>query len=370
MDRFDRRAGGTELADLRTEVAALRAEVQARRSETAQRPRPGPELATSGTAPAPSPKVAPRSEEFRAREEAVRAREAAQAQRKTWTEALRSLKDVAARDTALAEMRAAFDGTDEGRRLAALQLARWLGDVEYDRADWRKGILPHAKSKEPDVRLAALMALAWVQPEPADLALWSDAVRDADRNNAEQVAYAIVNTAGGVLRGAAADSVLHLLREGTNIKKAFVIRGLQQVKEWDPAVEARLIGIVRAAPAHDYDSGYYFHFITSRLDPKSDAVLDLMLEKVEAGKGELETIVRGFRVGLDERQKERVAEALLGYAENAGNARTVRWLAQGLEHVASARLVPRMQALIAGEGVDKYAKQAVEKAIEAARTRR
>jgi len=362
-------AGEAEVTELRAAVDALRAEVRALQAERAS---PGPVLHASGSAPTPAsrPQVVPRSEAFRAREDAARTLEAAQAQRKTWYDAVRSLKDGSAREAALTEMRAAFGGKDEARRLAALQLARWLGDTEYDRADWRKGILPHVKSEDAATRQAALIALAWVQPEASDLAWWADAAKGADRNNAEELARAIVKTADGVLRGAAADAVLELLRDGTDIKKAFVIRGLQGVKEWDPAAETRLIEIVRAAPAHDYDSAYYFHFITSRLDPKSDAVVDLMLEKIEEGKGEIETIVRGFRVGLDERQRDRVADALLGYAENAANASMVRNLAQGLAHVATARHVGRMQALIAGEGVDRHVIQAVERALEAARTRR
>jgi len=287
----------------------------------------------------------------------------------TWLKAVRSLKDADARETALAEMRAAFDGTDDVARLAALQLARWIGNVPYDHADFRRGILPHARSQDPEIRHAARLALAWVQPEASDVALLAEEARTADRNDAESIAMALTRASGGVIRGETAEAVLHLLRDGTRIKKALVIRGLQSAKEWDPAVEARLIEIVRSVPAHDYDSAYYFHFITPHLDPKSDAVVQLMLDRLAEGKSSPETLVRGFRVGLDDRQKERVADALLDMMENAGTAFTVRSLGEALAYVASARHVERMQALVAGDGVDKAAKAAIERAIDAVRRR-
>ncbi len=357
-------------AELQQTISALRAEVKTLRKA---QPSEGPELATSGKRPAVPPAGAQKpveTPEARAKREALAERRKRMwAQRKAWGDAVRSLKDKAAREQALGEMRAAFDGADEERRLAALLMARWLGNVTYDRADWRGAILPHAKSADPEVRLAALTALAYVQPEASDIGLWKEAVAGAGRSNGEEIAQAIVRTAGGVLEGEAAEAVLHLLRDGTRIKRAMVIRGLQSVKTWDPAVEARLLEVVRTSRGGDSVEHYYFHFIAARLDPKSDAVLDLILEKIETGRGGLQTIVRGFRTGLDDRQKERAADALIDCAENAPDAYTVRLLAEALGRVAGARHIARMEALIAGEDVDKYARMAVEDAIRQARRR-
>lgn len=358
-------ADPSAVAELRAAVETLRAEVQSLREE---RPQPGPTLKTSGTTPTERPKAAPRTAEYKARESKQRRQEAANAQRKTWYDAIRSLKAGDARETALAEMRAAFDSDDDTLRLAALQLSRWLGNIEYDRAAWRAAILPHTKSADGATQAAALVALAYVQPDESDLALWPEAAKRADRSTAEGMAHAIVRTAEGVLQGDAADAVLHLLRDGTDIRKAFVVRGLQSVKQWDPVVEARLVEIVGAAPASSYDSSYFFHFITPRMDPKSDAIVDLMLAKIEEGKSNIQTLIRGFHDGLDERQKAHAADKLVGYAENA-NAYTVRYIAEALGHVASARHVDRMAALIAGDDVDKYAKNAMEHAIQRAKRR-
>ncbi|MDJ0522476.1 MAG: hypothetical protein QNJ90_10450 [Planctomycetota bacterium] len=357
-----------DIATLRAAVQSLRAEVRALREE---RRSAGPVLEAKGTKPSTRPRaVKPRSEEFKQREENRRRQETLRAKRKAWWDAIRSLKDNEARATAIAEVRAAFDGDDDMLRLNALQLARWLGKLDYDRDDWRAAILPHVQSEDRMTRTAALIALAYVKPEASDINHWPDVAKDSDRNNAEEMAHAITRTADGILRDEAATAVLHLLRPGTNIKKAFVIRGLQSVKEWDPAVEARLVEIVGKAPAHDYDSGYFFHFVTPRMDPKSDAILELMLKKIEAGRSSIQTLSRGFRKGLDERQKSHAADKLLDYAENADNAYTVRWLAEALQFVASMRHVDRMAALVSGDDVDQHAKSAMERAMQAARTRR
>ena len=208
------------IAELRAAVASLRADVDTLRAQAAR--------TTAG------PKTAPRDPAFAEREAKVRRRRsvgdaqrnrstAVAQQRKIWYDAVRSLREGAPREKALAEMRAALDGDDEVRLLSALQLARWLGTVEYDRADFRRGVLPHAKSEDPEVRRAALIALAWVQPDKADLALWADTVKSADRSSAEEIAQALVRTSDGVIRGGTADAVLHLLRDGTQIRKPTII---------------------------------------------------------------------------------------------------------------------------------------------------
>ena len=95
-----------------------------------------------------------------------------------------------------------------------------------------------------------------------------------------------------------------------------------------------------------------------------------MLDRIAEGKGSIQTIVRGFRVGLSDEQKDYAADKLLTYAENASSAYTVRFLAEALEHVARVVHVARLQALIAGDGVDKHVMRAVERAVAAAKGRR
>ncbi len=368
--------GSDELAELRSAVNELRKEVRSLREEHVDRRMPVLQASNTKRASA-SHSATPRSESFKKREEKARVNRArrqrdveAAAIRKKWNDDIRSLKDASAREFALREMRAAFDGENDVRRLAALRLARWIGNVEFDRADWRGAILPHARNGDPEVQIAALIALAYVQPEHADLDLWSEVIKHADRENGEEVAHAIVRASGGIIRGTTADAVLHLLRDGTNTKKAFVIRGLQGGREWDEAVEARLIEIARNAPARDYDSVYYFHFITSRLDPKSDEVIELMLEKIEEGKSEMAAIMRGFRIGLDDRQAELVADKLLGYAENAGTSHKLKAIADGLKNVVRPQHIPRLEALAKGDNVSVYAQRALNGAIDAAQRRR
>lgn len=294
----------------------------------------------------------------------------ASAQSRLWLDQLRSLESHLVREEALRAIRSGIDAEDPVKRLAALRAVRWVGSNDYDHAEYRAAILPHASSEDPDVRRAAREALAVVQPETGDLAWWLEEAQTADRNNAETTTEFLVRVAEGRVEGEVADAVLHLLREGTDIKKAFVMRGLQQSKDFDPRVEARLVEIVRAVEPHDYDSGYFFHFLAPRMDPKSDAVVDLILDRVGQGKGDLGTPLRGLRKGLDERQRAYAADRLVGFAESAGTTYTRQAILDGLRYVAGQEQIARLQVLADDPDADDATRGAARRAIQAAERRR
>ena len=290
---------------------------------------------------------------------------------KGWLDAVRSLKTAPeGRAAVLDEIRKALDDADAVRRLAALRAVRWMGGVELDRVDFRRGIEPHAASTEPTIRRAALEALAFMDPQPADIGLWLAEAQAADRSSAEVTAQAITKVAGGRIEGAAAEAVLLLLRDGTDIKRAMVMRGLQQATSFDPRVEARLLAIVRAAPTGDYDRHYFFHFLAPRMDPKSDAVVDLLLDAAADGAhNQVGTVLRALRVGLSDPQRRRVADTLLAYAENAETAYLLGALIEALRAVAGPEHVERLEALGRDEEVRKVLGPAIQQAAAAARRR-
>lgn len=291
-------------------------------------------------------------------------RRRASAQSRLWLDQLRTLESHLVREEALRAIRAGIDSENPVQRLAALRAVRWVGSNDYDHAEYRTAIEPHASSEDPDIRRAAREALAVVQPLTSDLAMWIEEAQRADRSNAETTTEFLVRVAEGRIEDEVADAVLHLLRDGTDIKKAFVIRGLAEATVFDPRVEARLIEIVRSVEPHDYDSGYFFHFLAPRLDPKSDAVVDLILDRVGKGQYDISTPLRGLRKGLSETQRAYAAERLLGFAENAGTTTTRRAILDGLRYIAGPAEVPRLQVLAEDPDADNATRGAARRVIE------
>jgi hypothetical protein len=207
------------------------------------------------------------------------------------------------------------------------------------------------------------------KPDPADLAMWLEKAEAADRNSAETTASNLVRVARGIVRGKVADAILHLLREDPRISKAFVMRGLAGMKVMDPRVEARLIEIVRSVEEQDYDSHYYFHFIAGHMQPKSDAVVDLILDRASESRGNPDTILRGLRLGLSEAQRARAADALISLAENAGSIHVQRSVLGALAHVAGSAQAGRLDSL-AQQSPDETIQRLARRAAEAARKRR
>lgn len=361
---------GAEAAALRKELADLRARVDVL-SERGEHP--APELA--GRAQEPSGRrqaqVAPRTPAFLEREAAARRRAAAEEKREAWLRGLRSLKDPGKREAALAEIRLALDGEDEALRLAALMTAASLKGTKHDDGGLRAVVLPHASHEDPQVRRAALGALLRIDPNPADLDLWlAEVPTVVDRATADETLSALVRFSDGEIRDKVADAVLDLLRDGSSIEPWHVMDGLQGAKAYDARVEARLIEIVRASPFGGRVDGAYFRWVALRLDPKSDAVLDLMLDRIRVVKGDVWPIIGSFRLGLSDAQKDRAADRLLEYAEEADAAGILSVLVSALEHVAYAAQAPRIEALARYERVPQHVRENIDKTARAARARR
>jgi hypothetical protein len=361
-----------DLADLREEVRGLRVAPGSSpaRAPTgiAERPTPSGPTATRPTATASSTRAAAKSDAPPPRFGPLTLRQAGVLSR-SWGERIRALDNAPARARAIGEILAALESEDDATLLAGLWASRRYRPDDYDPAEWRRLILPHASSDDPLLRRAALDALLIVMPDRADLALWIQAAHTADRSNAEQTARALVLLSEGRVEAEVADAVLHLLRPGTDIKAAFVIRGLNDATVIDSRVEARLIEIVRSVDPRDYDSGYFFHFLAPDWDPKSDALVDLILERAAKGQGSLDTILRGLKKGLDERQRERAAERLIVLAENAGTERARAHVLEGMAYVAGPAQVDRLRAIASDPEVDKRSRGLAKTAISAAAKR-
>jgi hypothetical protein len=351
-------------AALEREVAELREEVRLLRG-AGKPPSPAPERVPTASSAEPS---GPEKPEKSTRFGPDTVREAYDHYR-TWLDAIRQIEDADLRSRTVEEVRRSFTSEDDATLLGGLFTARGSAPAEIDRRGWRDLILPHVSSSEPLLRRAALRALLFVAPDPADLVYWIEEAKSADRQSAETAARSIVKLAGGRVEGAAADAVLGLLRPGTDIKAAFVMRGLSDAKVLDSRVQNRLLEIVRKADPGDYDSHYFFHFLARNLEPKSDALMDLILDRAAGMKGDLRTVLSGLRKGLDAGQRARAAERLIGLAENASSDPARAEVLRVLVDLAGPAQVARLEAIASDPDVAESTRKLAATAAKAARAR-
>jgi hypothetical protein len=279
----------------------------------------------------------------------------------------------AAPEELLHDIRTALAGKDEGRRLAALRAVHWVASQDIDKAAWRTAILPQVHDSDDGLRLAALQALLALGAHEEDASLWVEEARrlqgpegDAE---VEAVARGLTRLGGGRIQGDLGDAVLHLLDDETRLSPVLVLRGLQMATWFEPRVEKRILDIVRVAKVGTAVRFAFFHQVAAHLEPKSDAVVDLLLQVAATGGGELATVLRALGRGLSPAQVRRVADALLVDAEGADSAYTLNCYALALVPVARREQAKRLEALLADDTRASAAGEALRKALAAARAR-
>ncbi len=295
---------------------------------------------------------------------------AAYAKAKAWMDAMRSVKDPAAAATAERASKSAIQSKDPAELLAGLITVRWVEPPEAERAALRRQLEAHFDHRDPLIARAALEAATVIKPKPGDVERWLVVARGAlPRGEAETVAQLLVKAAEGQVTGAVAEAILHLLRDRTSIKKAFVMRGIQRFKVLDPRVESRLLDIVQSVDPQDYDSAYFFHFLAARIDPKSDRLVDLILDRAADGKGDIASLMRMLRRGISERQRMRAAEQVLGYAMTAMNPSARLGLLRGMSVLADASHIEDLEKLAARDGLDAAAVALIHEIVRSLKRR-
>jgi hypothetical protein len=266
-------------------------------------------------------------------------------------------------------MESALRGTDAGAARAAMIAVQRLGPGTLPADDWRPRIEPWTRSADSAVRRAALSALKTVGSRAEDVDPWIREVESADRSSAEESVFGLVAAADGVVEGRVADAVLAVLADGRDVKRAFVMRGLQQFKSMDARLVDRLVEIVRSVPPQDYDSGYFFHFLAPRFDPKPEPVVDVALEAAAKPGTEVQTVLRAFSRGLSADQKAKVVARLLDLVEGGVDAWVRVFALQTVAPLATRRDEARLRALASNPQADERTRAAAATAASAAATR-
>lgn len=276
------------------------------------RPAPGGALPTSTPSPASQPKPTA-SKPFK--------------QAETWIEALRGVAGPRDDHPALGEMRAALSGQSGVAAEAVLIALEGIDVSALDRATWRGILEPYARSPNFAIRRGAAVALHRIDPRPDDVERALAELRSAARFEAERSVETLVLMADGVVEGAVADAVLHVLRDGTDIPRCFVMRGVAsgKLRVLDPRVVARMVEIAGGVPPQDYDSFYFLYFVAPRLEPRPDAVVELAMRVLTTpGPGSHRALVLALSGGLEGPARSRVLARLLSLVESSPDGYVAR----------------------------------------------
>jgi hypothetical protein len=206
-------------------------------------------------------------------------------------------------------LRAALESRDS--RAAASALTVLCGPARSDlrdRSEFRNFVLPYLDDDDAVFRAIAVSALHACGPHASDRPLVLRLAEDADAQVRAAVALHVGSFfARDCTDAEASDAVLSLLHDEERVVAAAIV-GLRHVTV-SHEVEARLIALSEDAR---YRERVVFESL-SRLEPKSDQVVDALVRIVQADRGEARrSATWGLRRGVPPAAQPRVAEAMLG----------------------------------------------------------
>lgn len=212
--------------------------------------------------------------------------------------------DAALRDKSIEDIRRAMRSTDPITATAGLTAFLRLQEIDFDKASFRKEILPHLEASDEALRAAAWGALLMSGLQPGD----ADHLREVAANGGmgDRTSYYLFQIEKGDLTGGSGEIVRRLIEGGDPAKMRSVVQGLWGAK-FSPDLESDLIGLSRR-PEMEHNTVY---FALSTQQNKSEATVMRLLE-VMAGADNDGTGGRaawGLGGGVPPELQSRVADA-------------------------------------------------------------
>jgi hypothetical protein len=244
----------------------------------------------------------------RAEQQAENARLQPSEQVKAWVAAMRALGDGAAEKQAAVvdQLRAALAGDDEEQQYAALQTLRQIGDVNYDKAEFRGLVFPLVRDSSGSMLVTACYALFNTEHRPNDLLLiqevWSR--RSTALDNA--MSHLLFMFGDGKIEGRSADIVLELLDSPHADVRREALRGLWGAQVTDE-LAARIVELADDPESH-HDAIY---FALSTFKPKNEMVVGKLIETLtDPDWNNWDRALWGLGYGVPTELHPRVASAL------------------------------------------------------------
>ena len=331
-----------ERDELRREVAALRSQRGAARGAV-------PEGSDRAEA---VPAAQPPALELRAQAKALM---------QPWVVDARQVRDERVRDAALASIQEALGSEKPEHVLAGILAFRALWGTTVDRSSFRTSLAACLESPEPAVRQEAVTAFLAAGTKAEDVPVFLRLLRDDSADVRRAALFPLAVAARGELTGEVGAAILGAV-EGMPPKEASrILRNLPWSRA-SPELEARVLALAREPEARR--DVIWFQIV--HIDPKTEAMVDLLLEAVRDSDPEIRKCARwGLATGIPDSCAPRVAAALMESLEIDGGAEeNIHHTFNGLRRYGTASEALALERFaqnpLVPEEVRKQAKQAAE----------
>jgi hypothetical protein len=258
-----------------------------------------------------------------------------------WVDQMRSFGEGAEQKRAdvVAKLRPALEGGDEAQQYAAVRTLQQVGDVNYDKDQFRPLILPLVKKSRGHLLVSAAYALYNTKRVPEDLELIRDAWRRRTPALEGSISHLLLIFGDGKIDGRSEEIVLEALASPERHVRREVMRGL-----WGATVgeklAARLVELADDPDSH----GDAIYFGLSTLKVKNEAVVDKLIETLtDRDWNNWDRALWGLGYGVPEELQPKVAKALAEMYKARSDPRTrekCRNLVRQYAGAAAAELLP------------------------------
>ncbi|APZ92477.1 HEAT repeat domain-containing protein [Fuerstiella marisgermanici] len=238
-----------------------------------------------------------------------------------WLKDARPLGDDAdaKRDSTIEQIREALNSEQHSLQIVAATALAQLGDVKFDKKQFRPRILELCRSNNAEVQRWAFYALLNNERQDGDLALLQEVMAEPVSGRlAESASHLLQSFDKGVIRGKSEVIVLRLLNSSDKSLRREVLRGLWGAK-YGEKITNRVIELVDNKESH-HDAIYY---ALSTSPEKTPAAIDKLIEVLsDPDWNNWGRAIWGMGYGVPEDQQTKVAAAMLQMYELRSDPKT------------------------------------------------
>jgi len=263
-----------------------------------------------------------------------------------WLKQARALGDDAEekRDKAVREIAEALNAEEHSLQIVAATALAQLGDVKFDKKEFRPRILELCRSKNADVQRWAFYALLNNERQDGDLALLQEVMAEPVSGRlAESASHLLQSFDEGVIRGKSEEIVMRLLNSSDKSLRREALRGLWGAKYGD-TITNRVIVLVDNKESH-HDAIYY---ALSTSPEKTPAAIDKLIEVLsDPDWNNWGRAIWGLGYGVPEDQQTKVAAAMLQMYELRSDPKTRSKCERLVREYGDEKQVAKLESLTA-----------------------
>lgn len=246
------------------------------------------------------------------------------------------------RDKAVREIAKALNAEEHSLQIVAATALAQLGDVKFDKKEFRPRILELCRSKNAEVQRGAFYALLNNERQDGDLELLQEVMAEPVSGRlAESASHLLQSFDEGVIRGKSEEIVVRLLNSSDKSLRREALRGLWGAK-YGEKITNRVIELVDNKESH-HDAIYY---ALSTSPEKTPAAIDKLIEVLsDPDWNNWGRAIWGLGYGVPEDQQTKVAAAMLQMYELRSDPKTRGKCERLVRAYGDAKQIKELEAL-------------------------